>query len=251
MFSLLLRYSIVSVLMTILFLTGCSQDALNQDDMESGEFIKDEAGENLNSETGEDLALPPVEFEDGTLAESIYQRRSHRNYKERTLDLSEIGYLLWAAGGLSVDGITGPTRVYPSAGGLYPLDFYLVAGEVAGLSAGVYRYNHTEHNLIPVISGDFRDRLAEAALGQGFIADAPASIVLVAYYERTKSRYGERGERYVHLDAGYASQNIYLVATEMGLGTVAVGAFDDTALADVIQTSGDPLMAMPIGEINQ
>lgn len=251
MFSLLLRYIIVAVLMTILFLTGCSQDAQNQDDMESGEFITDEAGENLNSETGEDLALPPVELEDGTLAEIIYQRRSHRNYKDRALDLSEIGNLLWSAGGLGIDGITGPTRVYPSAGGAHPLDFYLVAGEVSGLSAGVYRYDHTEHKLIPVIPGDFRDRLAEAALGQGFIANAPASIILVAYYERTKSRYGERGERYVHMDAGYASQNIYLVATEMGLGTVAVGAFDDSALADVIQTEGAPLMVMPVGDVKQ
>ncbi len=250
MFGRSLRLLFFSVITMKLLLTGCSQEALPQN-------IQEHEENNLEAETiiideaGEKTILPAVELEESKLAEIIYLRRSHRSYEERALDLSEIGYLLWAAGGISVDGMTGPTRTYPSAGGAHPLDFYLVAGEVSGLSAGVYRYDHTEHTLVPVISGDFRDRLAEAALGQGFIANAPASIVLVAYYERTKSRYGERGERYVHMDAGYASQNIYLAATEMGLGTVAVGAFDESALADVIQTGGDPLMVMPIGAVDQ
>ena len=244
-----LRLLFVSVLAMKLLLSGCSQEARPQNTQDQKENLIET--EDINSdEAREKPILPAVKLGESTLAEVIYQRKSHRSYGERALNLSEIGNLLWAAGGLSIDGVTGPTRTYPSAGGAYPLDIYLVAGEVVDLTAGVYRYDYAGHLLIPVITGDVRERLSEAALGQDFIANAAASIVLVAHYERTKSRYGERGERYVHMDTGYASQNIYLAATGMGLGTVAVGAFDDSALADLIQTDGDPLMIMPVGDVN-
>lgn len=185
--------------------------------------------------------------EEGPVTRAIYSRRSQRNFSQEPLSLESVTTLLWSAGGLSVDAITGPTRTIPSAGATYPLDVYLAASAVEGLEPGIYRYDHLEHGLQPVLSGDRVGAIAGAALNQQFIAEAPAVIALVAHFERTTGRYGERGERYVYMDAGYASQNIYLLAGELGLVTVAVGAFDDGDMAEVLGTGGLPLLVMPVG----
>jgi SagB-type dehydrogenase family enzyme len=128
---------------------------------------------------------------------------------------------------------------------------YVVVGEtsVNGLSAGVYQYIPETHSLVVVKSGDFRQRVAVACLNQTFIQDAPVSIVIACEYERTTVRYGERGRRYVHMEAGHAGENIYLQAGALQLGTVVVGAFLD---ADLQQALGlpeehDPLYVMPVG----
>lgn len=69
----------------------------------------------------------------------------------------------------------------------------------------------------------------------------------MAHFERSTGRYGERGERYVYMDTGYASQSVHLLAVELGLGTVAIGAFDDAEVAVVLETDGAPLKIMPVG----
>lgn len=226
------------------FIIGC-EDA--EDPVEITE--ENIYAEDLNNDELDvnDLALPAPVREDGSVAEALYRRVSQRSYSGDALTLEQAAALLWAAGGLNVDGETGPTRTSPSAGGAYPLDFYLVAGNVKDLSPGIYRYDYLNHDLVPVAEGDRRGELAEAALNQSFIAEAPAALVFVAHFERSTGRYGERGERYVLMDTGYASQSVYLQAVELGLGTVAIGAFDDAGVAALLETDGDPLKIMPVG----
>ena len=196
----------------------------------------------------QDIKLPDPGLDRVSVSEALYERTSRRNFTPEGLDLNQVGSLLWAAGGVGVDGASGATRTAPSAGGTYPLDIYLVTGiKTEGIIVGVYHYDHESHALVPVAAGDRREQLAASALGQDFIAEAPVNIVLVAHYERTTGRYGDRGERYVHMDAGYASQNVYLMAEELGLGTVAVGAFDDAGIAAILETTGAPLKIMPVG----
>jgi len=190
----------------------------------------------------------------GTLSveEAIQRRRSIRAYREEPLTLSHLSQLLWAA-----QGITDERRGYraaPSAGALYPLELYVVVGEggveMEGgfLEAGVYHYQPQNHALRFLLSGDLRRELASVALGQMFIADAPAVIVFTAIYERTTSRYGSRGRRYVHLEAGHAAQNVYLQAEALELGTVVVGAFQDGRVKELLELDREePLYLMPIG----
>lgn len=232
--------SFISATFLLIGISGCN-DVVTPEEKNLTETI----AESPANENGLSLTLPMVA--EGPVAEALYNRVSRRSYSNQALQLSQVGSLLWSAGGINVDGLTGPTRTSPSAGARYPLDIYLVAGNVEGLEAGIYRYIYENHALEPVVLEDRRLLLAEAALGQGFIADAPVVIALVAYYERTTSRYGDRGERYVYMDTGYASQSIYLQAEEMGLGTVAVGAFDDAEIAEVLLTEGKPLLIMPVG----
>lgn len=198
-------------------------------------------------ETGQRIPLPaaasggemPVE-------EALEQRRSIREFSRDGLELEDVSQLLWAA-----QGVTGRRgyRAAPSAGALYPLEIYVVAGDVAGLSPGVYRYRPDKHDLVLVADGDRRKPLASAALDQGWVRRAPAVLVIAGVYERTMAKYGERGRRYVHMEVGHAAQNVYLQATARGLGTVMVGAFDDDEVREVLGLPADhePLGIMPVG----
>lgn len=196
----------------------------------------------------EKVSLPGPKTE-GSLSveEALYNRVSRRSFGAGSLNLAQVGQLLWAAGGLGIKSTAGVSRSAPSAGSTYPLELYLVASEVEGLEAGLYHYDYRAHSLFVLQKGDLRIRLAGAALGQRMIERAPASIVMVAHYGRTTGRYGERGYRYVHMDTGYMSQNIYLQAEALSMATVAVGAFDDVEVNEVLGVEGAPLMIMPVG----
>jgi SagB-type dehydrogenase family enzyme len=193
------------------------------------------------------LALPEVRREGSVSVErALAQRRSVRGYSAEPLSLAEVAQLLWAAQGVtSGEG----RRTAPSAGALYPLEVYLVAGNVSGLAPGAYRYDSKRHRLLPHRQGDLREALAERALEQSWVAEAPALLVFSAFPERTARKYGGRAPRYVHIEVGHAAQNVYLQAVALGLGTVVVGAFEDAPLGRVLGLSpGEiPVSLMPVG----
>jgi SagB-type dehydrogenase family enzyme len=200
---------------------------------------------------GEDRVDLPEPNLDGTMSveEAIRQRQSIRSFADRPLDLGLVSQILWAAEGATVDGVSGPTRAAPSAGGLYPCQLFVVAGRVDGLEAGVYRYLWQTHTLRRVRRGDHRRQLAAAALRQRFISRAPMSIVIAAVYQRTTRKYGERGAlRYVPMDAGHMAQNVVLQSTALGLGATTTGAFYDQEVAGVLGTTEEvPLYVIPVG----
>ncbi len=181
-----------------------------------------------------------------SLEEVLSQRRSIRSYTKEPLTLGELAQLLWAA-----QGSTGPRglRTAPSAGATYPLETYAVVGEVEGLEPGLYHYEPERHSLSLVKHGDIRAELSEAALKQPQVADAAASLLLSAVYDRTTGSYGDRGQMYVHMDVGHAAQNVLLQATALGLGSVPVGAFRTRTVAALLGlTEGElPLYILPVG----
>lgn len=184
-----------------------------------------------------------------SIEEALNRRRSVRRFASESLTPSEVSQLLWACAGKTFDGLTGASRAYPSAGALHPLEIYIVVGNVTGINNGIYRYGWKNHTLLPHKRGDFRDALADAAIGQGSIAYAPICIVITAVYSRTSRRYGRRGEvRYVHMEAGHAGQNIYLQAEALNLRTVAIGAFYDGRVERVLELEEEvPLYLFPVG----
>lgn len=184
---------------------------------------------------------------DGTASVEVAlaARRSVRSFANKPVSLEELSQLLWAG-----QGITHPRglRTAPSAGALYPLDLLVVAGYVSSLPAGIYRYEPDAHLLARIADGDRRVDLADAALGQSSVRRAPVVLAIVADYRKTTIKYGERGVRYVHLEAGHAAQNICLQATALGLGAVVIGAFSDRDVAAVLQSADrQPLYLIPLG----
>jgi SagB-type dehydrogenase family enzyme len=192
-----------------------------------------------------------------SLEKAIRNRRSVRAFTGEALTLAELSQLLWAAYGVTKPLPGGPAflrgglRSAPSAGGLYPLEIYVVAGRVSGLAAGIYRYVSEQHVLVIVRNGDWRRDLCQAALGQDWIRQAPAAIVYAAVFARTTKKYGSRGrERYVCMDAGHSSENVYLQAQALGLGCCIAGAFDDERVRRVtsMPAAEEPLCILAVGE---
>ena len=182
-----------------------------------------------------------------SLEQALQKRRSVRVYQDIPLSEQEVSKLLWAA-----YGITKASRLKttPSAGACYPLEIYLAAGNVSSIIPGLYRYFPQEHELQQQLEGDIRTALCEAALGQDFVKQAPAGIIITAFYDRITSRYGERGVRYAHFEAGHCAQNVCLQAAALDLGTVLTGAFNDSKVSKILhlQPSEQPLYILPVGK---
>ncbi|MGB9006010.1 MAG: SagB/ThcOx family dehydrogenase [Candidatus Aminicenantales bacterium] len=210
----------------------------------------------------ETIQLPPPRQDSRMSVEkAISQRRSVREFAEGSLSLVEISQILWAAQGFTQERKDPPRlwnpkyewqgglRTAPSAGALYPMEIYLLAGNIEGLTTGVYKFVPKSHSLKKIMAGDKRSALSDAALKQAAIEKAAAVVVMAGVYERTSYKYGERAERYVVMEAGSIAENIYLQGATLGLGTVLIGAFKDEEVKKVLQMPEDerPLIIMPLG----
>jgi SagB-type dehydrogenase family enzyme len=202
--------------------------------------------------TANSIPLPAPDLTGMTVSQAIRNRRSVRHYAAVPLSVKELSQLLFAAQGITAERGDYALRAAPSAGALYPIELYAVIHNVADLSPGLYHYRPSLHTLEPILVKDLRADLAACCLDQQFVGQAGVALVMTAIYDRTTRRYGDRGRRYVHMEAGHISQNIYLQATSLGLGSVVVGAFQDDALNELLQLKADEETALyvhPVGKI--
>lgn len=194
------------------------------------------------------VRLPPPRF-DGPLAleEALLARRSVRTFSRDPLTVDELTQLLWAAQGIThVQGY----RTAPSAGALYPLEVYVAVGRMVGLSTGLYRYRGREHALDVIDDRDLRPELSAAALQQRPVERAPVVFLFAAAYGRMTAKYGERGVRYVDMEAGHAAQNLCLQAVALDLKSVVIGAFQDLPVKRIAKLPApeEPLYLVPVGK---
>ena len=195
-----------------------------------------------------EIRLPAPRLDsDRSIESALNGRRTVRAFAPSPISLADLGQLLWAA-----QGITSPRgfRTAPSAGALYPLETYVLAGDVAGLAPGVYHYRPDRHRLVLHRPGDRRAEAARAALGQSWMTQSAAVLAFSGNVLRTARKYGRRSERYVHMEAGHAAQNVLLQTQALGLAAGLVGAFRDDELAAVLtlQEGERPLYLIPIGK---
>lgn len=186
------------------------------------------------------IVLPPPKTKGAvSLEESIANRRSIRDFLDKALSLTQLSQILWSANSV------------PSAGGLYPLEIYLVIkkGGVEGVESGVYHYQPENHSLELQLKEYNHQDFVSACLSQEPCDLAPVSLVIAAVYERTTGKYGERGIQYVHLEAGHAAQNICLQVAALNLGTVTIGAFIDKEVSRILNLPDNhqPLYILPLG----
>lgn len=184
------------------------------------------------------VKLPEPKYRGKVLEEAIERRRSVRNYSSKAITQAQLSQLLFAAQGIT-DQIDGHAlRAAPSAGALYPFEVYVIVNNVKNLTRGIYHYAVLEHVLELIEEGDFRKKIINAGLGQDILGKAGVTFVLSAVFDRTRSKYGERGYRYIYMEAGHISQNIYLQAVSLGLGSVGVAAFFDEKVNKLIGVDG-------------
>ncbi|MGB6972081.1 MAG: SagB/ThcOx family dehydrogenase [Desulfobulbales bacterium] len=187
----------------------------------------------------EKIKLPTDWEMDKSLHEALQSRRSCRRYTDIPLSMENIAMLLWASQGISGRAGSFFFRTAPSAGALYPVETYLSIQNVESLPPGLYHFQPADFGLERISDGFAGKRVAEAALGQNFMAKAGVVFVWSAILRRNFSKYGHRGLRYVMMDAGHICQNLLLAAEGLALGACPVAAFYDDQLNSLFGLDGE------------
>jgi SagB-type dehydrogenase family enzyme len=217
-------------------------------------------GVHLQQASKEDLdvdlvRLPAPASLETPLGRAIGDRVSCRSFTVDPLSLEQISAVLQAGYGVVGRTLFGQVefleRSVPSAGGLYPLEAYLIVRAVDGLEPGIHHYVPIHHGLELVRPG----RLPEAFntylfLGQPYATSAASVVVLTAVTRRSLGKYGDRGYRYLLLEAGHTAQNINLATVALGLGCCNLGGFFDDELAALVRADVEeeiPLYAVALG----
>ena len=141
----------------------------------------------------------------------IRKRRSIRSFSSKKVPDDIIEKLIEAG------------RAAPSAGGLASQRFFVVSKK------------------------DEKEKVAEIANGQNFVADASHIIFVFVDENKIRTRYGKRADFYAVCDGSAAVENILLAVTALGMASVWVGAFDDDALRKFFKTGLRPIAILPIG----
>ena len=167
-------------------------------------------------------------------------RASLRDYTADALSLDELTYLLWCTQGVKrvIPG-KATFRTVPSAGARHPFETIILANRIDGLPVGLYQYLAVEHQLAAIdADATTAEQLVGACYGQAMVKKAAATFIWVADRYRMTWRYGERGIRYLHLDAGHICQNLYLAAESIGAGACAIAAFYDEQVNEILGLDG-------------
>lgn len=189
------------------------------------------------------IALPTpttIEVQSVSVREAIETRRSVRHYTQTSLSLKELSFLLWCTQGVKeVSGRQVTLRTVPSAGARHAFETYLLVNRVAELPGGLYRFLALEHKLLQLnLDPTLSDRITEACWNQQFVKLSAVTFIWTAVVYRMTWRYGERGYRYLHLDAGHVCQNLYLAAAAVDCGVCAIAAYNDEAMNTLIGLDG-------------
>jgi SagB-type dehydrogenase family enzyme len=207
-----------------------------------------QSGSNITTGTGETVALPaPHLTSDVSLEEALLNRRSVMQYSDSPLTLDDVSQLLWAARRSTDD--TGK-RTAPTTMAGYPLQLFLIAGDVTGLASGNYLYNPEDHELKQIEQGDMREALGMVSSVTG---KSPVYIIVTADITNTPDKAGEGTDKFAYLEAGQASQNICLQATALGLGTATIVDFKADQIKNATGITEDLgiIYVMPVGHIEE
>ncbi|MBI4817207.1 MAG: SagB/ThcOx family dehydrogenase [Deltaproteobacteria bacterium] len=180
------------------------------------------------------LAKSPLELT-APIGPLLRERRSVRRFGEQPVALAELSQLLEVACGVTATIDAVPRRSYPSGGALYPVEVYPLIVSVSDVRPGIYHYATLAHELERLGPLAGYDELHHAAPQLVREAHPALMIVLTLVLERSAAKYLERGYRFGLLEAGHIAQNIVLVASAQGLGTVCLGGFFDDDMNSLLR----------------
>lgn len=196
----------------------------------------------FKKESGEAVALPQPD-RGSELMRLLAVRGSCRKYAAREMPLETLSTLLGGAYGLTRlnqldSGIRFHSRPVPSAGGLYPLELYVMTRQVTGAKDGIHHFEAATNTLRLLQPFPPHEKLVELFLSQYFLENANVLLMISAVFPRTLRKYGARGYRYVLLEAGHLAQTVCLLAAERKLGSLCMGGFWDGRLNAFLRLDG-------------
>lgn len=200
------------------------------------------------------VALPGADL--GVVGALAAARHSVRAFQDKPLPLADLALVLRSGYAVlppepAIKGQQFLRRPVPSGGGLYPLDLYVLVHNVDGLSPGVYHYDALGDALERLSGQNWRGVASQAFLTWRFADHVPFVICIGAAFERTQTKYGPRGYRYVLLEAGHCAQNMCLAATEQNLSSLCLGGYYDSTINGLVGLDGEKeaiIYAIAFGE---
>ncbi len=132
-----------------------------------------------------------------------------------------------------------PDRFVPSAGGLYPLELYVVILNGA-IDQGLYHYNSFKNVLTLVKEGDFLEFLQKYSGASPWVDLKTASCIILttSVLERQLIKYGERAYRFMLMETGFVAQNMSLICESMRLGSCMLGFYHDDQINELLGING-------------
>ncbi|MFB3763670.1 MAG: SagB/ThcOx family dehydrogenase [Methanotrichaceae archaeon] len=181
-----------------------------------------------------------------SVEKALQERRSIRSFGKNGLTLNEVSELLWAAQGVTDDQ---GHRTAPSAMAKYPLEVYLLAGNVSGLPQGVYHYIPQNHSLAVVTQGKVDEYYNASAGFEGWIKIAPAIFVIIGDMNRMNTLPGRDLSRWVYIEGGAAAENLLLEVVSLNLASTYTAGFDANRTTELLGLSpGEvPMGVLPVG----
>ena len=185
------------------------------------------------------ITLPIVRPPEVDIFGSIAKRQSPRKLSQG-LTFDEISILLKYGAGIVREEPHMKVRAYPSGGARYPLEIYILITEGNQIASGLYHYDLRTHALTCLFARSFRADDIRNLFVDEWIQGAGAIILTTAIFERTQNKYGERGYRFILMDAGEINQNLYLICSALSLKCCAVGIAreSDTKLEKLLDIDG-------------
>jgi nitroreductase len=208
------------------------------------------------------IKLPEPRTKGGIFVEeALKERRSIRNFGKNGLTLDEVSHLLWAAQGVTDDR---GHRTAPSALASYPLQVYILAGNVSGLPSGVYHYSPMGHNLTVIAQGNVDEYYNATSGFEDWIKTAPAIFVITGDLNGINQMPGARMarnqtsrnqmpkqdlSRWVYIEAGAAAENLLLEVVSLDLASTYTAGFNVNKTEELLGLpSGEvPIGVLPVG----
>lgn len=172
--------------------------------------------------------------------ELVRKRRSRRNFSRLPITKSELSILLKYSCGNTESMNNGRFhRAQASGGARFPIEIYpIVFRSDDDLKPGLYHYNVKDHALDVLWDREFGDEDIDKLFSYPWVKDASVGIVMTSVFWRNQNKYGERGYRYIMLEAGHIGQNVYLASEALGLKCCALGGTYDENLEKLIDIDG-------------
>jgi SagB-type dehydrogenase family enzyme len=178
------------------------------------------------------VRLPTEYPPSGRSFDSVLQHRTTaRQFGGGPMRLDELAKLLHMSYGITRSNadtvFPRPFRTIPSGGALYPLELYVYASQVEGLERGLYHYDMEEQTLDVLHRRDDLARISRFLVQYDLALNAAAIMFVSAIFFRSTFKYGDRGYRFILIEAGHLAQNANLTAQEMGLAAACIGGYSD------------------------
>jgi SagB-type dehydrogenase family enzyme len=195
----------------------------------------------------ETVKLPRPDLNRAVSFADVINRAKTSSFEAGPLSAADLSCILWVAGGrrFNVDTVSGASRAYPSTFAWYPIHLYVLAGNVTGVRAGIYRYVPEEHGLKLLVEGDHRADSVKGAAYAGAVGANPATIVLAVDMDQNASRYGRHS--WLAMELGFLAETISLTAASTGHAISIVSEVDPEKAKALFKIREDPLLFLPVG----